>query len=194
MNRLNGLRAYLAGPIDNCPELGVGWRKEMSNFLWSLGCGVLNPTDKPTSNGLEDQSLHDQIKTLKNMAMIRGEKNSDLAYKRIEKLMSPIIANDFAMVDRADFVIMYIDTSIHMCGTYAEETHAVQLKKPVIICCKQGKHAIPNFCFKRQGRHKMMFGSWDSVYEYLNYVNSDPDFKDESNTWKFIDYNKVYNR
>lgn len=194
MNRLKGLRAYLAGPIDNCPELGVHWRKEMSRFLWNLGCGVLNPTDKPTPHGLEDKALHEKINFLKILAS--NEKNIEICnsyYEEIEELMSPVISNDFAMVDRADFVIMFIDTSIHMCGTYSEETHAVQLKKPVIICCKQGKHSIPNFCFKRKGRHEMMFGDWQAVYKYLKTVDQDPIFEDKSSTWKFIDYSKVYN-
>lgn len=191
MNRLNGMRAYLAGPIDQCPELGIGWRKEITKFLLDMNCGVLDPTDKPLYTGLEDKSLHEKINHLKLLAAASKD-DSDRYYNEIEDLMSPVIANDFAMVDRADFIIMHIDTSIHMCGTYSEETHAVQLKKPVIIHCKQGKHAIPNFCFKRKGRHEMMFGSWEDLYSYLKRVDRNPYFIDKSNTWKFINYNKVY--
>ena len=33
MHRLKGLRAYLAGPIDNAADDGVPWRIEMTKFL-----------------------------------------------------------------------------------------------------------------------------------------------------------------
>ena len=39
----------------------------------------------------------------------------------------------------------------------------------------------------------MMFGSWDGVKQYLIQVDADPSFQDPSNTWKFFDYDKVYN-
>ena len=32
MHRLKGLRAYLAGPIDNAEDDGVTWRIEMTNI------------------------------------------------------------------------------------------------------------------------------------------------------------------
>ena len=39
----------------------------------------------------------------------------------------------------------------------------------------------------------MMFGNWDDVRSYLIGVDADPNFKDPSNTWKFFEYDKVYN-
>jgi hypothetical protein len=43
------------------------------------------------------------------------------------------------------------------------------------------------------GRHNMMFGNWDGVKSYLISVDANPQFEDPSNTWKFFDYDKVYN-
>lgn len=196
MNRLKGLRAYLVGPMDNCPNLGRDWRIDIQRFLWVMNAGVLNPCDKAIDVGIEDEELHLKINHLKEMALLRESVGGDSSecYLEIEKLMNPVVSIDYAMVDRADFVVMYIDKSIHMCGSYAEESLAVQLKKPVVICCKQGKSQIPNFCFKRQGRHEMMFGNWDGVKSYLIRVNSDPSFIDSTNTWKFFDYDKVYGK
>ena len=43
MHRLKGLRAYLAGPIDNADDDGVGWRVEMTKFLEPFGVTVFDP-------------------------------------------------------------------------------------------------------------------------------------------------------
>jgi hypothetical protein len=195
--RLKGMRAYLIGPMDECADLGKSWRIHLQKFLWGLRCGVLNPCDKAINVGLEDEELHLRLNKLRELIQYNEDAGSNVlasgCYDEIERLMNPVVSVDFAMVDRADFIVMYIDKDMHMCGTYAEETLAVSQKKPVIICCKQGKHAIPNFCFKRMGRHHMMFGNWDGVKSYLIQVDADPLFEDTSNTWRFFDYDKVYN-
>ena len=194
--RLKGMRAYLIGPMDECPDLGRDWRIDIQRFLWGLRCGVLNPCDKAINVGVEDEELHLRLNKLRELIQYNERVNCNTlvndCYDEIEKLMNPVVSIDFAMVDRADFIVMFIDRDVHMCGTYAEETLAVSQKKPVVMCCKQGKHAIPNFCFKRHGRHHMMFGSWDEVRQYLIHVDADPNFTDKSNTWKFFDYDKVY--
>ena len=195
--RLKGMRAYLIGPMDECGDLGKGWRLDIQKFLWGLRCGVLNPCDKAINVGIEDEELHLKLGKLRELIKYNEKagcsKLVDDCYDEIEKLMNPVVAIDFAMVDRADFIVMYIDRDMHMCGTYAEETLAVSQKKPVVMCCRQGKHSIPNFCFKRMGRHNMMFGNWDGVKSYLISVDANPQFEDPSNTWKFFDYDKVYN-
>lgn len=192
-NRLWGMRAYLIGPMDQVDDLGRGWRLDMQSFLWDLNCGVFNPADKATDYAMEDDELHRQLKSLRKKISESTDINViNLCYEEIERLMNDIVAVDFAMVDRSDFIVMYIDKDYHMCGSYSEETLAVIQKKPVIICCKQGKHDIPGFCFKRKGRHNMMFGSWGEVKDYLVRVNQDPLFVDPSRTWKFFNYHKVY--
>lgn len=194
--RLKGMRAYLIGPMDECADLGKDWRIDIQKFLWTLHCGVLNPCDKAIDVGIEDEELHLKLNKLRELIKYNEQIGCstliDNCYDEIEKLMNPVVAIDFAMVDRSDFIIMFIDRNVHMCGTYAEETLAVSQKKPVVICCKQGKHAIPNFCFKRIGRHNMMFSNWDDVKQYLRNVDTNPNFADRSNTWKFFNYDKVY--
>ena len=32
--RLKGMRAYLIGPMDECGDLGKGWRLDIQKFLW----------------------------------------------------------------------------------------------------------------------------------------------------------------
>ena len=47
MNRLEGMRAYLAGAMDRVPDGGVGWRQEIHPTLKRFGIRVLDPCDKP---------------------------------------------------------------------------------------------------------------------------------------------------
>ena len=197
MNRLKGTLAYLSGPMDEVPDLGRDWRLEIQEFLWSLGVGVLNPCDKPTELGKEDEDLQRLTLLLRADAEdfeAQGKiEMADACYEQIEELMNPIVSVDFAMVDRAGFIILYVDKDYHMCGSYSEETLAVLQKKPVIICCKQGKWCIPNFLFKRKGRHKTMFSNWKQVREYLFSVAHDEEV-DDLGVWKFFDYEKVYGK
>jgi len=196
MNRLKGSTCYLAGGIDNAVDLGRGWRTDIQNFLWMNDIGVLNPLEKPIKNAIEDKNLHIEINKLKMLAKMSIEANqtetANAAFNKIEKLMMPVVSTDLAMVNVASFVILYIDKDIHMCGSYNEEAWAALQKKPIIICCKQGKWEIPNFIFKRYNRHHMMFSSFSEVKKYLIEVCHNNDFVDVTNTWKFFDYMKVH--
>ena len=46
--KLTNHRAYLAGPIDNAKDDGVGWRQLATPYLQERGIQILDPTDKPT--------------------------------------------------------------------------------------------------------------------------------------------------
>ena len=56
MNRLKGLRCYLAGPIDHAEDDGVGWRNTAKLWLEQRGVIPMDPCDKPT-----DQAEHREI-------------------------------------------------------------------------------------------------------------------------------------
>jgi hypothetical protein len=47
--KLTNHRVYLAGPIDNASDDGVGWRQLATPYLKERGIQILDPTDKPTS-------------------------------------------------------------------------------------------------------------------------------------------------
>ncbi len=52
MNRLDGMRTYLAGAMDRVPDGGVGWRNRITPMLKSLGVTVFDPCDKPIVVGV----------------------------------------------------------------------------------------------------------------------------------------------
>ena len=110
MNRLQGMTAYLCGAMDRVEDGGVKWRQYMTPKLQQLGVGVLDPCDKPSDYGTEDQDTRGLISQLKKF----GE------YDEVSKIVKPICAIDLRMVDIAHFIVMSLDVDYHLCGSYQE--------------------------------------------------------------------------
>jgi len=180
MNRLKGMTAYLCGAMDRVEDGGVKWRKYITSKLQELGVGVLDPCDKPSDYGTEDQDTRGLINRLKK---------SD-SYDKVSDIMKPICAIDLRMVDIAHFIVMSLDVDSHLCGSYHEASVAIAQKKPVVIMCKQGKNSLPNWMFGVVP-HEMVFSNWSETLEYLNHINEDEDVK-HLNRWRFFNFNKVY--
>ena len=137
MNRLKGMRTYLAGAMVRVPDGGVVWRDKITPLLESKGVVVLNPCDKPVEVGIEDASTRASIEELKD----KGE------YGKIKKDYGVIRTLDLRCVDISDFIIASIDIDVHACGTYEEIALANSQKKTVLICCQQGKRFPPNWLY-----------------------------------------------
>jgi hypothetical protein len=104
-----------------------------------------------------------------------------------------IVSVDLHFVDLSNFIIMAIDKSIHMCGSYCEITYASLEKKPIIVMCKQGRWEVPGFLWGMGLRHQMFFGSWGEVKDYIAHIAYAKTI-DDLGRWRFLDYNKVYGR
>jgi len=178
---------YLAGPIDRAQDFGVGWRDEISPFLHKLGIGVLNPCDKPSINyrdGSEDSVVVQTINDLKSSGK----------HEEAHSTMKKIITDDLHLLDISSFIILYIDTDIHMCGSYCEVTYAALEKKPILIFCKQGKNNIPNWLY---GLCNPEF-FFDSLSEVQDFISSIDDFIKTGPTrlvskFKILDFRKIFN-
>lgn len=157
LNRLKGARAYLCGSMDFATDGGIGWRRAIGTWLVSRGCIVLDPTDKPTTEGAENPKLWHALKT--------AGKYDDLAIH-----MKTIRGIDLRMVDVSDFLVVYLDYDQKPCGTWEEIFLANREKKPVLIVCKQGKKAISNWMFGTIP-HQHIFDTWEQLHEYLTHVD-----------------------
>ena len=178
--RLKGMKNYLSGSMDECPDGGVSWRLDMQDFLWSLGCGVLNPCDKPTMFALEDVDTREKIKYLK------GEGR----YDEVSAIMKDISSIDLRMVDVADFLILHINKDYHMAGSYGEQSTACIQRKPVIVHCEQGKDAVPNWLWG-VCNHNVFFSTWNEVKTYLLHVHQDEEV-DDFKRWRFFNNSKIF--
>lgn len=176
MNRLKNQRVYLAGAMDRVPDRGAGWRFQITPFLKEMGSIVLNPLNKPTEVGAEDESVHLHKLTLKE-----NEK-----YDELSSVMKTIRATDLRLVDISDFLVVNLDIGTHPCGTLEEIFLANRSKKPIVIHVEQGKKNAPDWLFGTIP-HSMIFSSWDEVKHYLNHINSFETIE-EQDRWKFFSF------
>jgi len=180
MNRLSYAKAYLVGPIDRISDRGAFWRQDISDFLAHNHIGVINPCDKPIINArAENDDFVIERQKLKKLGK----------FDELHEIMKDIVAVDLASIDRSDFVIMNVDTSVHMCGSYNEQTHASLQRKPILIHCASGKVDVPDWLYGIC-KHEEFFEDWDSLKKYIRdvaYKN-----KPVNNRWKFFDYSKIY--
>ena len=196
-NRLKGCIFYEAGPMDRVEGRGVEWRLDMQDFIWDeLEGGVFNPCDKPIDWGVEDETSRQwRHQSIVDAAVLHAAGHTHEAnkiYEAVYESMKDIVASDLRGVDTSHAVILHIDTDIHMCGSYNEQTWACLQRKPVVIHCKQGKHNVPDWLFGIC-QHEMMFSTWDEVKGYLKHVAFDDNVK-HYKRWRFIDMDKVYGK
>ncbi len=179
-NRLRNTTCYLCGAMDRVADGGVTWRRTITPTLKTLGIGVLDPCNKPTSFATEDDNFRGNINLLK-----RTEKFAD-----VTAAMKEITAIDLRMIDIAHFVIMYMNIDVHLCGSYHEAFVAIQQKKPLLIMCEQGVSNMPSWMFGVMP-YQHMFSSWNDLMNYLRGVDSGQDIE-HHNRWRFFDFTKIY--
>ncbi len=182
-HRLDGSMFYLAGPMDDAKDRGKNWRDDISAFLWSKNIGVLSPHNKAIFNSQnEDDFYFWEINNLKKQGK----------FQEVHDKMKSVAADDYRMVDKADALILYIDRTTHMCGSYHENCMAAYQRKPVIVCCIQGIENIPNWIYSIC-RHEMFFHNMRQVKEYINFV-CHSDNVPTYNRWRFFDYDRIFNK
>lgn len=180
-NNLKGSRFYLSGPMDYCSERGAVWRDWISPILKDqYHAKILNPLDKKIkgySHLSEDKEFAE-----KRRRLIEEEK-----YDEVADIMKDVRHIDLRLVDRADALIVYLDYTKIMTGTLEEVFMANSQKKPLVIMCEQGKNKIPPWLLGTVP-HSTIFSSWDSVLEYLNYVDgSEADIVCSDGRWLFFE-------
>ena len=180
MGRLKHTVCYLCGAMDRVADGGVTWRKAITPQLNRLGVGVLDPCNKPTDFAKEDRGFREKIESLKDSGN----------YAEVKKSMREIAAVDLRMIDIAHFVVMNMDVSAHLCGSYHEAFMAIQQKKPLLVMCEQGVSQMPSWMFGVMPVEHM-FSSWEQLLGYLSKVNSGYD-TEHYNRWRFFDFQKVY--
>lgn len=182
-HRLEGSMFYLAGPMDDVPDRGAGWRDDISEFLWRLNIGVLSPFKKAIFGALsEDDTYFQEVNALKEAGLF------DEAHEK----MKPCAADDYRMVDKADAVILDVNTNVHMCGSYHENQIAVLQRKPIIVHCPTGKASVPNWLHS-VAKHEMFFETWDQVRSYINHICFAEEV-DDLNRWRFFDYDMIFGK
>ena len=162
MNKLNGLRCYLAGPIDHADDDGKGWREDAEKWFAKKKAYVFNPCNKPVS--YQAYKEIDEEKT-KMMSL-----KSSGRYFELTKRMKEIVHVDLRMVDVSDFVVVYLNPSIGMFGTIHELINSLNQRKPTLVVIEGGKEKAPNWLFGIMD-FNFMFDSFDELYEFLTHID-----------------------
>jgi nucleoside 2-deoxyribosyltransferase len=176
VNRLKDQRCYLAGAMDRVPDRGTTWRSNITPFLEKLGVVVFNPLNKPTTVGIEDSETH----------KIKSKLKEQQDYDSLSSIMKTIRSVDLRLVDISDFLIVNLDISVHPCGTLEEIFWANRQKKPILIHIEQGKQNMPDWLFGTIP-HQMMFSDWDSLKDYLIYINKEENIE-TFKRWYFFNH------
>jgi len=115
---------YLSGSIEYSPDLGKGWRTEVTPLLKSMGHEVYDPAEDEQKN-LSDIEVRE----------FRSWKKSDLP--RFQRTVRKIIAYDLDLIENCcDAVICYWDRHAGRgAGTQGELTYAHRLGIPVYLIC-----------------------------------------------------------
>jgi hypothetical protein len=182
MNRLNGLTCYLSGPIDFAENLGAGWRNTITPTLQEKGLRVLDPL-KHTYFGSEEL---DTEKRPRMEALLEAGK-----FEELYSEMKEVIHWDLRSVDKSDFLIVNYDNSVHMCGTYEEIFMANVQNKPVLLKLSGPRTGLSKWMHGRFPPSHM-FSTWEEIHEYLDKVDSDPEWyanrtEVEKKRWLFDD-------
>lgn len=115
---------YLAGSIEYSPDLGKGWRAEITPLLQSLGHEVYDPALDELKNLTADE-----------VAQFRSWKSSNL--DRFRQTIRKIIAYDLDLIEhRCDALVCFWDQYAGRgAGTQGELTFAHRLGMPIYMIC-----------------------------------------------------------
>lgn len=158
-NKLGGMRAYLSGPMEYVADGGSGWRDRITPILESMGTHVLDPCKQ--SQGISE---------LERVALIKRYR-MEHNWEAIRELAKPMRNFDLRMVDIADFLVIYINPKVQMCGTWEEIFLANREKKPMLVVWEGGKEAVSSWFFGVI-HHSNIFSNFDELIERIELINS----------------------
>src|SRR5215472_7243248 len=157
---------YLAGSIEYSPDLGKGWRAEITPSLKALGHDVYNPAEDELKNLTETE-----------VREFRSWKKDDLP--RFRRTVQKIIAYDLDLIEhRCDAIICYWDEYAGRgAGTQGELTFAHRLGIPVYLICSIPVDAISGWLL---GCATEVFSGVDGFREYISAAASSPVISQET--------------
>lgn len=161
MKYLKDKLVYLAGPIHACSDDGMGWRESITPKLLEYGLQVEDPCKK-TINGFGE--VKDDKKKLIDLI-----KNGE--FGEAKKLFYPIVRKDLRCIDRADFVIVVYDPTVHMFGTIHELVVAHNQRKPILLWFDKNNIEKFNPWCLTLVKEGCIFTEWEAMYKYLDEIN-----------------------
>lgn len=144
---------YLSGSIEYSPDLGKGWRADITPLLQALGHEVYDPAQDEKKN-LTDTEVRE----------FRSWKSADLP--RFQQTVRKIIAWDLDLIERrAGAIVCYWDRHAGRgAGTQGELTFAHRLGIPVYLICDMPVEEVSGWLL---GCSTEVFSNLESFREFL---------------------------
>lgn len=144
---------YLSGGMQFSPDLGAGWRQQVSAQLLSMGYEPLDIT-----------AIDVAYTARNNPVYMKYDEDHFLQYK--SNIRRQFIYTDIRLIrDNSDAVLAYYDESFRRgAGSFAECQLAYDLEKPLFIVSTFPVDEIPGWLKALSTRY---FLSFDQFFEYL---------------------------
>ena len=181
LNRLRGSACYLAGPMTDLPDLGIGWRQAITPALKAMGVVVLDPTNKPIDIGKEDAEARSKFRAMREAGDLEG----------VRQVMKVIRRVDLRCVDLSSFIIVRLDGTPTM-GTFEEIAMGVREQKPVLIWL-DGDFTRDNVnpWLLSQVPLEHVFESSEAMLEYLHNIDTSINHP-EDRRWMLFNFADLY--
>lgn len=162
MNYLKQKAVYLCGGMCAYKDSGMGWREEVKPILRDrFGIHVYDPTHKEVVGASEVGENKELFRSL-----ILQEK-----WKELKEAFELVVRWDLRAVDKADFLIVVYDPTIHTVGTIHEIVLAASQKKPILVKYDKAHLNLFNPWLSILIRPEHLFAEWDALFEYLAEVD-----------------------
>lgn len=176
-NILAKTKTYLIGPMQYAE--GRSWREDISDFLRRINVTIFDPYKKPFINAPdEDEETHNKLLRLMDYGNELCDEDGS-GFDAVARHMKQVRSFDLSMVDRADFIICYLDPKVPTFGTLEELSWACRCKKPTFIVVEGGKKKTP-FWVMGMFPHKYIYNSFDEIQDVIQdihdgkkYISSD---------------------
>lgn len=172
---LSKTKTYLIGHM----QYGNGsqWRAETTQQLNDMGVVVMDPYNQPFLHKVEETpETHDILR----------QKMKDGEYGEVAEHMKKVRNLDLSMVDRADFLICYVNPDVPTYGTIEELSIACQIKRPVFVAVEGGKEKTP-FWVMGMLPHNYIYDSVDEIIQKLRQIHSGQ-LPIDSDRWRLFEY------
>jgi len=172
---LHKTKTYLIGHMQYGD--GSNWRAETTQKLEEFGVSVMDPYHQPFLHKVEETpETHDILR----------QKMKDGDFEEVAAHMKQVRNLDLSMVDRADFLICYINPEIPTFGTVEELSIACQIKRPVFVAVEGGKAKTP-FWVMGMLPHNYIYDSVDEIIQKLGQIHRE-EIPIDSCRWRLFDY------
>ena len=118
--------------------------------------------DPVVKNGVTLSFISDVTKEFEYLKKLRAAED----YENLSKCCKEVVRTDLRMCDGSDVIIVNWDADVITVGTVDEIVTAANQKKPIYLCCKQGKKNIPIWLWGRVPLN-YIFDSLDDVMKRL---------------------------